>query len=231
MDMRYSWQNIRNTGTEYPEIYLTTTAFGDKIRVDINRAKGLVKLNLKTHDGKEIESVIRNGLILRERNISEKKCYDFLNEFSKHHRDISSLPDTQILRIIGGNYNVLTEFFGTAQRIYLEEPSFKRWFQNLFTQYRLKLRTIPYRIKRFFRDITGHLSLWDIFDAGIITGVAYISHITAYDYLFTGVVTCMTALLSGVFDWSLRQRAPYLVKIFLTFFPGIYAMYLGYTLQ
>jgi hypothetical protein len=72
--MRYKWSNIkhpigRHPAVEYPEIYTTMTMHYDQIKVEINRAAGQVRLELKTLRGEHYESIIKQGVVLREKDL------------------------------------------------------------------------------------------------------------------------------------------------------------------
>ncbi len=51
---------------------------------------------------------------------------DLTDILSIYRKDFSSLPDTPILELIGGNYGILTEFLGTAERIVIKDSKLSR---------------------------------------------------------------------------------------------------------
>mgnify|MGYP000125459921 FL=1 len=119
--MRYKWQNVKNQAWEYPEVYMTMTVHYDQIKVEANRAAGQVRLEVKTLRGEHYESIIKHGVVLREKDVKTGALTDLTDILSIYRKDFSSLPDTPLLELIGGNYGILTEFLGTAERIVVKE--------------------------------------------------------------------------------------------------------------
>jgi hypothetical protein len=133
--MRYKWQNMKNPAWDYPELYSTVTVHYDQVKVEANRATGQVRLEVKTLRGEHYESIIKHGVVLREKDLKSGALVDLTDILSIYRKDFSSLPDTPLLALIGGNYGIMTEFLGTAERIIVHD-------RNLFA-----------RLKRFIKAI------------------------------------------------------------------------------
>lgn len=229
--MRYQWQNMKNPSWDYPEIYSTVTIHYDQIKVEANRSLGQVRLEVKTLRGEHYESIIRHGVVLREKDLKTGALTDLSDILSVYRRDFSSLPDTPILSLIGGNYGIMTEFVGTAERIAVNERNFAKKLLRL-------LRGILPALHKWCRRAKGNLGYYlhsaskaDFFDAALIGASAYAAFSYNFDYLNAGFALCAVAMLTGLVDWLVRKREPWLAKIYASLLLGGFALYRGYFFQ
>jgi len=228
--MRYKWSNVKNPAWEYPEIYTTMTMHYDQIKVEINRAAGQVRLELKTLRGEHYESIIKQGVVLREKDLKTGALTDLTDVLSIYRKDFSSLPDTPTLELIGGNYGILTEFLGTAERIVIKDSVPFRFWRFL--------RNLPGLIRNLFRRSWGDVRYYtasarpaDAIDIAIIGAAAYTAFSYNFDYLNAGFTLCIMAALTGLIDWLIRKREPWLMKIYASVALGSAAFYRGYFFQ
>lgn len=227
---RYKWTYIKGRESEFPELYLLHSDLGDRIKVEVNRARKQVRISADTHLGNHIQATISNGVIIREKDLHTGKHLNLDEYFADLHIELSSLPDSQVLGIIGGNYKVLTEFLGTikAREVVRPTESSSRLLWQWLAKYPQKFWK---GCKSVFRAVFDRPSLWDALDIGLIGSVAWMSYIWNFNLLFAGFMTCITTLATGVADWALRNRAPYILKVFAFMGPGLAAIYLGLRLQ
>ena len=227
--MRYKWQTVKNPSLEYPEVFMTTNHHYDQIKAEVNRITGQVRLEVKTLRGEHYESIIRKGVILREKDIKTGSFIDLAEIMPQYRRDFSSLPDSPLLALIGGNYEILTEFLGTAERIAPPRPPFSlsRLVRRILDAFKLRIQNAHEAI----RDATTHASKWDLFDVILVASIGYAVFLINFDFLSTGFALCFSAIATGTFDWILRRREPWLLKIYTALLPGFSAIYLGFTLQ
>lgn len=229
--MRYKWSNVKNPAWEYPEVYTTMTMHYDQIKVEANRAQGQVRLEIKTLRGEHYESIIKQGVVLREKDLKSGALTDLTDMLSIYRKDISSLPDTPLLELIGGNYGILTEFLGTAERIVIDNNpvSTRLWrfikgivpgFRNLF---RRGLADFSY--------YTHSMRKADIFDMTLIGAATYAAFSYNFDYLNAGFTLCIMAALTGLVDWLIRKREPWLIKVYASVALGTVAVYRGFFFQ
>lgn len=229
--MRYQWQNMKNPAWDYPEIYSTVTIHYDQIKVEANRSLGQVRLEVKTLRGEHYESIIRHGVVLREKNLKTGALADLSNILSVYRRDFSSLPDTPILSLIGGNYGIMTEFLGTAERIVVNERSFTQKLLRLLHGILPALRKWYHRARGNLGYYLHSVSKADFLDMALIGSSAYAAFGYNFDYLSAGFTLCVVAMLTGLVDWVVRKREPWLAKIYASLMVGGVALYRGYFFQ
>lgn len=224
--MKYNWRYIHNRPGPYPELYLYQDDSIGWIKIEVNRLQKVVKLQV---DGPESYfSVIKNRHIIREKNLQTGMNEDLDEKFRALRITISSLPDNEVLEIIGGNYGVLTEFLGQAKRIENHDYALiNRIWKN-------QVRRIVDFIQSLRKGLFSLFQLpdWqDLLDIALIgIGIWGIFHIN-YDLVSTAFFALMTSISSGFIDLFARKKEPYLLKILVFFIPGIYFAYLGYIFQ
>lgn len=228
--MLYDWtQFIANTKQEYPEIFLLRTLRGDELKVEVNRAQGLVRITVKEHTGQKWQSVISNGVVLREKDLVLNQNVHLDSILSRYRFDLSSLPDNQVLRLIGGNYGVLTEFLGRGKHInkinLSAVQSRKEWLRSLYSNSILKIKQKFLQLYRVFISPPQWSDIPDIILAGFFTSYAFQLN---YSFLESGFFLCLAALLSGIGDYFLKKRSPYLPKVTILFLVGSFALGLGW---
>ena len=89
-----------------------------------------MRLEIKTLRGEHYESIIKHGVVLREKDLKTGSFSDLDDVISIYRKDFSSLPDTPLLALIGGNYGILTEFLGTAERIVINPGGVRKRLLN-----------------------------------------------------------------------------------------------------
>lgn len=229
--MRYKWANVKNPAWDYPEVYTTMTMHYDQIKVEANRATGQVRLEVKTLRGEHYESIIKQGVVLREKDLKTGALTDLSDHISIYRKDFSSLPDTPLLELIGGNYGILTEFLGTAERIVVNEGGAGRRFLKIIRNFLPWLKSVFRRSWGDFRYYTQSMRVADLIDMALIGGAAYAAFTYNFDYLNAGFTLCAMAALTGLFDWLIRKREPWLMKIYASVALGSVAVYRGYFFQ
>jgi len=229
--MRYKWSNVKNAQWDYPEVYTTMTMHYDQIKVEVNRAQGQVRLEIKTLRGEHYESILKHGVVLREKDLKSGSLTDLTDILSIYRKDVSSLPDTPILSLIGGNYGILTEFLGTAERIVIDNSTLatkswralKNFPRALYALYRAALADISYYL--------GSMRRADLIDMALIGAATWGAFTYNFDYLNAGFTLCAMAALTGLVDWLIRRREPWLAKIYASVGLGAVAVYRGYFFQ
>ncbi len=229
--MRYKWANVKNPAWDYPEVYTTMTIHYDQVKVEANRAAGQVRLEIKTLRGEHYESIIKQGVVLREKDLRTGALTDLTDMISIYRKDFSSLPDTPLLELIGGNYGILTEFLGTAERIVVKEGS-------VATRFWKSIKGLPTAIRHFFGNLWRNFRYYsasarpaDFVDMALIGAATYTAFTYNFDYLSAGFTLCIMAALTGLVDWLIRKREPWLMKIYAAVALGSVAVYRGYFFQ
>lgn len=229
--MRYKWQSMKNPSWDYPELYTTVTVHYDQIKVEASRATGQVRLEVKTLRGEHYESIIKNGVVLREKDLKTGALVDLTDILSIYRKDFSSLPDTPLLALIGGNYGILTEFLGTAERIIVRDRTLlarlMRLVRGILPWLRNRLRTSMANVGYY----TAAARKADFVDMAIIGTATYAAFSYNFDYLSAGFTLCTMAVITGLVDWLIRKREPWLMKIYASVGLASVAVYRGYFFQ
>jgi hypothetical protein len=225
--MQDKWKYIDGREGDFPEAYLLN-ADDHKIKVEVNRAKKCVKIFAETADGEIIESSITNGVVLDEKNCRTGRKEDLLDEFSAIGKYIGSLPDGKVIRLIGGNYGVLSEFIGRAAQYASEDIKLiKRFFRFL-----VALPSLIFSESiSLLKYVADQPRISDVVDTGIVVTGGYLAYLKNYNYIDGGFVLIVGALASGYFDWLVRKRDPYILKVLLISIPAFYAVTVGLKYQ
>lgn len=232
--MHYNWRYVKSAGSRYPEIFILRTDANDKIMVEVNRSRAMVKISLDRNDRRSFESHIASGDILRETDLISGSNSDLHDIFAEFSHEISSLPNSEVLRMIGGNYDVMTRFLGTEE-IATENNNGKPRDLVLIGRIIKRIGSLPFRItngiKNFFISIIDWPRWWDFVDLGMIGALSWSVYQLNFNYMQTGIFACSGALGSGFIDWLMRRKDPYILKILFLFVPGILFAFMGYRFQ
>lgn len=223
--MRFSWKHVKNLPGDFSELF-SLVQRNKTIQVEVNRNLGRVRITCSNNADNSYQSIISNGVILREKDLSKQPSGFIEEQISKYSVDINSLPDDQVLKIIGGNYNILTEFKGT---IYSTTSKVYFWKKkrSLLPFLKHKWQSFLLFVKSWFRK-----PAWiDIIDGLFAFSVGYFIYQINFSFLSAGIVTAALALSFGYMDWLVRQRRPYVLKILFLFVPSLYLSYIGFVLQ
>jgi len=231
---KFHWKYIRpidekNYSGDFPETFRLEIKKNSQIIAEVNRFRGLIRLTAGLPDGSRFQSVISNGTIIREKDLRTGRFRDLENDFLFLKNELSSLPDTEVLRLIGGNYEVLTEFTGTIQKVYK-----KRSFEtvgDLFNYfYHLPIRVFR-KSSAYIRSFITLPGFWDIFDTAFCVAIGYGIYQINFNFLHAGLAACIGVLITGFTDMTIRNKSPYVLKLLFVMVPGIYVMYTGYMLH
>lgn len=225
--MESRWKHIVDRGGDYPEAYLLTEE-ECKVKVEVNREKKTVLMLVETIHGEAFQSSITNGVVLEERELPLNEKGDYREEFEAYSQLISSLPDHKVLRIIGKNYGVMTEFLDKVVKTAGEDV-------QLIKEYLRALGALPEKIAKkivsYLRLFLEKPNVWDLFDLGVVAGAGYLSYLWNFNYLIGGLTLMSGALASGYADILLRQKSPYLIKVVVIFIPALFMALSGWRFQ
>ena len=217
------WKCFSTGSPHFPDSFLVKTEVNDEIRINVNKAKGLLELIVHTNEGQKYKSVISNGVVIEERDINTGKS-DYLDYiFNRYSRIISNLEDDYVIRIFGGNYGVSNNDGGGSGH-HFSLNSNGGFFQNI-------IETLINKIVTYIQAMAQKPSLSDIFDLTVILSIGYTIFIINYDYLQAGLITAGAAIFSGYYDWLVRNKGPYILKIMCATIIGYWSVYIGIRYQ
>ncbi len=225
--MESRWKHIADRGGDYPEAFLLNVDEG-KIKIEVNRDKKAVSILVETPQGEAYQSTITNGVVLEECELPGRTAGDFRLEFEAYSGLISSLPDHKVLRIVGSNYGVMSEFIGKVVKTAGEDVLLIKSYLRALS--RLPARCLA-RLKRSLRVFLERPGIWDIFDISVVLGAGYLSYLWNFSYLFGGFMLMGGAVASGYADLLLRRKAPYVIKVVGIFFPALFIAVTGWRIQ
>ena len=218
--MEQQWKHKRFLGFEFPEQYRLKISENHFIEVKANLFRGNTKIRITTPDGDCNESTISNGVVIDERDMNTKKSKYLEHFFSFYHKEICSLPDSRVLKIIGNNYDVLSHF--------LERPAPK------LAKKRTDISILLEIPRKIFRSVADYLDaifkypkVSDILDICAVSLIGLATYYQNFNYVSSGVAAAGAALFTGYYDWLIRGKNPYLMKVILASLIGGYLSFAG----
>ena len=223
--MEQKWKYKQYLGLDLPEHYSLRLQKDHHIEVKAHSLKGIVKIRITNPERNVFESTISNGVVIDERDVKANKSRFLESFFRSYRKELNSLPDQLVLKIIGGNYSVLADLSEEIQR--KKQPkAFKisDFFHRIYAK-------ILRGITGYFKAIIQKPKFCDVFDVFLAILAGSLTYYQNFDYLASGALTAGTAVFSGYYDWMVRKRHPFLVKILVLFVAGSYLVYIGFSYQ
>jgi len=230
--MKFTWLYSKTQNQEFPEEYSIVTPKNDRIKIEVNKFRSIVNIKLKTENNDLLQSTIHNGMIIREKDLITQKPRNLDKDFRKVHWEVSTLPDDRVLRIIAGNYGVYTRTMASLEvKDQNKIQSLLNLKSVLKTKFIDKIKSIRKWVINFIKNIFHFPKYYDIIDFMIFGGLAYAIYSINFNLFIAGLIAAIGALISGYSDLLFRKKEPYILKIIFLFFPGIFAVYVGFMFQ
>ena len=210
----------------YNRTLYTTTDDNEYLRVDFDLKGKRIRLYIEDKDegGNPYYSVINNGKITVERNATSGRVSDLHEKFSKRAEIFSTIPNADVVRLIGGNYGIGVK---SRERFYWRQqppksaelvkkkdyvPSYAAGSESGFPSRK--------KVKRFY--------FGDILD--IIIGVLLCAGLYLYNHSFVtmGVLSAFIGIFVGLLDVFYREKRLNLIKMILFLFAGMVFYIYGY---
>lgn len=224
------WKKKRSNLSGFQKCYIAETPNGEKLRADYNSKESLVKLSLELPKKRgSYSATIKKGVVIREKDDSGRTNVSVRQKFIPYKDIFSSLPNDDLLRTIGGVFDISTVSLGKrevdkANAEEKESIQFESFLDRLLRkrQERIaKYGTVRQRIKRRF---------WgDFHDAVIGTSLGTCIYYHFFDYFILGLSLISLGVAFGGLDWFLRDRDPLITKTIIFLLIGSYFFYTGYT--
>jgi hypothetical protein len=244
------WKKQASQIAGFTRSYIAHTPQGDVLEADFNFHDKLVRLSveLSQESGKNYAATIKNGSIIKEKDITSGRNYPIARKMRPFRDIFSCLPDADLLDSLGGAYEISLVPLGKVERrvgrgVYEEDLSFGRqglpestkydhifgirretWFQKwrrLRREQRVQKEPFWVRFRRRF---------WaDSSDLVLGTALAWVVYNYWFDYVILGLALGVFGFFTGGLDWAFRKRNPLLLKVLSFLCLGSYFFYNGYT--
>lgn len=233
----YLWKKTKPS-PGYNRAYIAILADKSKFIIEYNFVREIVKIEYyPSNDYKYYYAIIQRGTILQEREFPSHRPISLFSKINNFRNFFSYLPDEQVLKTIGGCYNIPTkslhpqsisefDIVQLKKRIYNFKPknflkSIKRYLeQKEIKQSQLKgIYKILYRLPDDVFDILVQIVLFYQFYTGKLTSLAF-----SFYSIFYGI-------FSGVVDIYWRRRNPLIIKTLFSIIPGLIIFWFYYQLK
>lgn len=234
------WKRCAPETPGFHRSFMAETPLGDIIQAELNFHDKLVKLSLEIsrERGKKYIATIKNGSIIKEKDLTSGRNLPLYNKFYPYRDLISCIPESDFIEAIAGAYDIIKpEFpendsnpgvftstkydhiFGIRRETFLQKFFRERREKKL--REKLERGSLLFRIKRRILDEISDI----VFGVAISTGFYF----QYFDYVILGLALGTMGILTGGLDWWLRKRDPLLTKVLLFLIAGSYFFYNGYT--
>lgn len=221
---RSNWKRNKTLPKGFSKSFRSTTNSGDELQVDYNFHENLVRLGLTVsfEKGKNYTTTIKNGTIIRERDVANGINTSLKKKFIPFKEIFSAIPDDDILETIGGVYDIRK---APLQKYENEDREFSETKSIETVEIKPSLKT---KFQKFYKSLKLRI-LDDVYDTllGISLCVAIYLHF--FDMIILGFALGFMGIFFGALDWLFRNRNPMFLKVISFLFSGGYYFYLGYT--
>ncbi len=218
-----SWKRRPSEIKGYQRALYTNDPDGNYIRLDYNIKTKKVRIFYEPSDegGVSYYSAIEDGEVLTEKNLASGRITDLTRKFSSLSSKLVTIPNKEVLRIIGSNYgldNYKKEIKDKLHRQEIEKTR-QRYFRQEREEKEPVLGTFD-KSKRFaFHDI------FDFVLGGAAGGAIYYF---LYNFQYLGIFLSLYGIALGMYDMFFRQREPIFFKIILFLAAGLASYIYGY---
>ncbi|MFW5808764.1 MAG: hypothetical protein ACOC2H_01535 [Spirochaetota bacterium] len=218
-----NWKRRPSEIKGYQRALYTNDADGNYIRLDYNTKTKKVRIYYEPADegGVSYYSSIEDGTILMEKNLASGRLTDLSGKFSALAPVILSIPNKEVLRIIGENYglhNFRKEIRDKVRQQEIEKTR-RRYFRQETKEKEPILGTF---------DKSKRLGLHDILDLAIGGGIGAILYVFLFNFQYLGMFLSVYGISLGLYDMFVREREPIFFKILLFVISGLAAYIYGY---
>ena len=221
----FNWTYYKeNSNFSYPEKYELKTDEENRFYVQFDRKKGLVRLQVHTSKNQRWESVISNGVVISEKDLTTNRSKYLEEELTAFNSYLSSIPDPDILDILHNNYGVNKSgnyhiIHHTPFNIHISDLKSPK---DLFQKIQKKL----FKGKSFFA-----FKIMDLLELFVIACYCYGVYLINLNLLHTGLMAIFVGILVGYSDAFLKNKNTYRIKVFVTLAIGIYITSIGIRYQ
>lgn len=233
----YLWKKVKPS-PGYNRAYTAEFPDGTKFVIEYNFIREAVKIEYYPFDDyRYYYTIIQRGTILQEREFQSNRPISLFSKINKYKNYFAYLVDEQVLKTIGGCYNIpakskhpqSTSDFDVLQFrkrvLNLKPENFIKKIQEYLKQKEIKQKQLKgiekllYRLPGDFFDIIVQIILFYLFYIGKISSIAFSFYSIFY------------SIFCGILDIYWRRRNPLLIKTFLFIIPGLVIFWFYYQLK
>lgn len=227
--LRRLWRGSPSKLQGYTRNYHTTTEEGDEIQVDFHYARSMVRIQLELarENSKQYIAVIKNGIVLQERDFTGNRSVDLTSRIGRFKNHFKYLPDNNVLSAIEGLYGlpVKNSIPLGFERKPINWDFFKpRRIRDIVADYLKEKRRKEKAVRSPFKKLLRRLpaDVVDLSIAGLLFFLFLNRFLTPGEFAFASGAF---GLMTGAFDWLWRQRNPMVLKIALMMGLAAYAVW------
>ncbi len=220
----------------YHRSYYAKFPDGTDCTIEYNFLREVVKIELHfIEDSRDYCILIQRGSIVKEREIQSNRPVSLFKRMQKYKDYFSYLVDEQILKTIGGNYNISEKsnhpqatsdfsFLQLNKKIFIKPKRIFDQIKIYFYQKEKKQKQLK-GLQKFYNRMLG--DLFDLFVVILFFYFFWIGKLSSYALSFLCI---LYSIMSGFFDSFIRRRNPLLLKSLLFFFAGVLIIWFQYQL-
>ncbi|MDA3901752.1 MAG: hypothetical protein PF637_14670 [Spirochaetes bacterium] len=217
------WKRRPSEIKGYQRAFYYNDPDGSYIRVDYNTKSQKVRIFYESADegGMAYYSIVDKGDVTTERNMTSGRTTSLTSKFSALAPLISTLPNKEVLRILGKNYGLDDYTKDLREKIKREklEKTRQRYFRNETVERDPFLGDF---------DPGKGIGFKDFIDIGAGVGVAALINHFIFNYQFLGAFLSVYGVALGLVDIFMREREPIFFKIVLFLVSGVALFIYGY---
>jgi len=233
----YLWKR-KKPSSGYNRAYSAEFPDGTKVNIEYNFLREIVKIEFfPADDHRHFYVMIQRGTILQEREFQSQRPVSLYSRLSKYKKFFAYLIDEQVLKTIGGCYDIPISSqhpYGTSdfnvlqfkQKILKFKP--KKLIERI--QQYLKQKEIKEKEIKGLKKILHRLPA-DLFDALVIMFLFHLFYLGKISAIIFSLYSIFYSIMSGFIDMYWRRRNPLFIKTILFSLPGLMIFWFHYQLK
>lgn len=221
----HQWKKRPSEIRGYQRAYYLNAENGDYVRVDYSIPERKVRLyiEIESEGGNAYYSVIQNGEVTSEKSVASGRYRGFSEKFSIRADIFSTLPNRDVLKLIGKNYGIGKNSFRNNERKKRLEETRERYFkpEEMYGGGQEGARA-GIDLRRLLVNVVDIMV-----GGGLSAGIFFYFQ---YSFIAMGIFAAFYGIIISFVDMLFRDRGPSFFKMLLFIVSGIGAYVYGYYL-
>ncbi len=226
----------KKPATGYNRAYTAEFPDGTKVNIEYNFVREVVKIEFfPSDDTRHFYVMIQRGTILQEREFQSNRPVSLFSRLNKYKKYFSFIYDEQVLKTIGGCYDIPLESkhpYATRDFHLLQFKKIIQFKPKLFreriAEY-LKQKEQKQNQYKGIRKILYRLPS-DVLDSLMVLFLFYLFYLGKLSSINFSLTTIFYSIFSGFLDIYWRRRNPLITKTILFSIPGLVIFWFHYQL-